>query len=287
MKEPKLIGLVKAWGAEDWIRPIIKQVLEYCDEVFLCVVAFSQNLKKFEDNTHEIAASFKDVKIISFNDMSTLSRINPQILNKMLRESKCFDVDNWVWPFDVDEFYSESSFKKIKEIIREPEFDRITMTSRFFLINMRCYLGAFHERLFKIKKGEMNKFRPSQQWLGGGNKTFIMPIEDGMFHYSLLTNPDIRREQWKTEYPGKAQANKTSWLDNIYLNYDLENEEYWINKNKELFGLKSPWFNSSLSCDKDGKLFRYEGRHPRFVEEAGLTKIEDFRVYYKKKGDNK
>jgi hypothetical protein len=224
--------------------------------------------------------------MIPFSKTSTHSQAKASILNTMLGESKHFNAGNWIWILDVDEFYPENSFKKIKEIIERQEFDRIRVRAKFFLINMKHYLESSHGRLFKIKEGEMNKFKPSQQWQGGG-KIFIMPIEDGMFHYCLLTNPDQRREQWKTEYPGKSQANKTSWLDNIYLNYDLENEEYWINKNKELFGIKSPFFTDVFSPDKDGKLFRYEGRHPKLVEEVGLAKIEDFRVYYKKKGGNK
>ena len=280
MKEPKLIGLLIAWGAELWIRPAIKQALEYCDEVFICVAAHSESLKRFEDNTHEIAMSFKDVKMISFDEISTHTQIKSKILNKMLEESKCFAIDNWVWVLDVDEFYPESSFREIKEVVRKSEFDQITTKTKFFLINTKHYLKAFYSRLFRIKKGKINRFKATQKWRGG-EKTFILPSEDGMFHYSLLTNLGLRREQWKTEYPGNIQANKTNWLDNIYLNYDLNNEEYWINKNRELFGIKSPFYADCISPDKDGKLFRYEGRHPKFVEEAGLTKIEDFRKCYK------
>jgi len=280
MKEPKLIGLIGVWGVESWIRPALKQALEYCDEVIVCVAAYSESLKRFEDNTLEIAMSFKDVKVVSFTGASTLTRTRPQILNKMLKESEYFTIDNWVWILDVDEFYPENSFREIKEIVKKLEFDQINVPAKFFLINMRHYLNSTHPRLFKIRKNEKNEFRPTQHW-HGVKRIFTLSVENGMFHYSLLLNLHLRREQWKTEYPGKIQANKTSWLDNIYLNYDLGNEEYWINENKELFGIKSPWFAKCFSPDKDGKLFRYEGRHPKFVEEVGLTKIEDFRSYYR------
>ena len=281
MREPKLIGLLGVWGVEDWIRPAIKQALEYCDEVIICATPYSEDLRKFEDNTCEIAVSFKDVKMISFTDASTVTQSRPRILNKMLGESKCFAIDNWVWILDVDEFYPESSFREIKEVIRKSEFDQINVTAKFFLINMKYYLESCHPRLFKIRENKKNKFRSTQKWQGA-ERIFITPIEKGMFHYSLLTNPYLRKVQWRTEYPGKIQANKTSWLDEIYFNYDLENEEYWINRNKELFGIKSPWFNKGAFPDKNGKLFRYEGKHPRFIEEAGLTKIEDFRTFYRK-----
>lgn len=283
MKEPKLIGLIIAWGAELWIRSAIKQALEYCDEVIFCATAYSESLKKFEDNTNEIAMSFKDVKVVFFAGTSTLRQTRSQILNKMLEESRYITANNWIWILDVDEFYPESSFGEIKEIIGRLEFDQITIKTKFFLINMKHYLEAFYLRLFKIKEGKLNIFKPTQKWQAG-QKTLIMPSEEGMFHYSLLTNPDLRREQWRTEYPGKTQANKTTWLDNIYLNYDLDNEEYWINKNKELFGIKSPFYTDCIFPDKDGKLFRYEGKHPKFVEEAGLTRIEDFRNHYRKIG---
>ena len=117
MNEPKLIGLLIAWGAELWIKPAIKQALEYCDEVIFCASAYSESLKRFEDNTLEIAMTFKDVKIISFNDASTLRQTRARILNKMLEESSCFAIDNWVWILDVDEFYPEGSFREIKEAI--------------------------------------------------------------------------------------------------------------------------------------------------------------------------
>ena len=90
----KIIGLLKAWGAKDWIRPAIKQALEYCDEVIICATPYSEDLRKFEDNTREIAVSFKDVKMVSFADASTVTQSRPRILNKMLRESK-YITNQW------------------------------------------------------------------------------------------------------------------------------------------------------------------------------------------------
>lgn len=279
MKKPKIIGLVVAWGAELWIKPAVEQALEYCDEVILSVSCFTENLKKFKDNTYNIAKTYKDIEIIQYTGTSTHVQIKYVVLNEMLKKTKNYDANNWIWILDVDEFYPERSFREIKEIIEEEEFDQIKMESKFFLIDMRHYLKSHHMRLFRIKKDKMNKFTPTQHWQGG-RKVFTIPIENGMFHYSLLTNPYMRKAQWKTEYPNTIQLRKTKWLDKIYLNYDLKNEEYWINENLKMFGVKSPYFFNGCLPDKDGKFFNYEGKHPKFIEEVGLTKIKDFRKYY-------
>jgi hypothetical protein len=102
-----------------------------------------------------------------------------------------------------------------------------------------------------------------------------------LFHYCMLMNPNMKLEQWKTEYPNKNQRDKINWITKIYKNYDLDNEEYWIKENEKLFGIKSPLLNKSATPDTCGKLFKYYGKHPKVIEESGLTKIRDFRNHYK------
>ncbi|GAI15069.1 unnamed protein product, partial [marine sediment metagenome] len=149
MKEPKLIGLLIAWGSELWIRPAIKQAITCCDEVLVCIAAHSEKLKRFEDNTYKIATTFSNIKMIPFSKVSTHSQAKASILNTMLRESKHFNADNWLWILDVDEFYPENFFKKIRELITQQEFDQIKVGAKFFLINMRHYLKSSHLKLFK------------------------------------------------------------------------------------------------------------------------------------------
>jgi len=36
------------------------------------------------------------------------------------------------------------------------------------------------------------------------------------------------------------------------------------------------YFQSNI----EGKLFKYNGKHPKFIENSNLTKIEDFRKHY-------
>jgi len=90
----------------------------------------------------------------------------------------------------------------------------------------------------------------------------------------------MRRVQWENEYKDKDQTKKTNWLDLIYRNYDLNNEEYWIQKNFKLTGVKSPWFDHNFLPDHNGRLFPYTGKHPKFIEETGLPEISDFRQRY-------
>ncbi len=104
-----------------------------------------------------------------------------------------------------------------------------------------------------------------------------------MYHYGMLTNPWAKMEFWSTEYPGKDQTNKIRWLDEIYRNYDLTDQETWVEENDKLCGIYSPWFSDSFQPAMDGTLYKYDdlsfGRHPKFIGED-LIYTDDFRKKY-------
>lgn len=270
-----IIGIITMWGCQDFAPLAIKQAIKYCDEIFVCVNAHSKNLLKFEDNTLEIAKSF-DINIVNFNSQATHLEIKSKILNLCLSKSKYFDIGNWVWILDSDEYYSTEHYTALKDLINSSifnqTFDQICVSEKYFYINMQHYLKAEHNRLFRINS-LTDKFYPMQRW--PSKKCFKFNVLD-MFHYCMLINPYMKIEQWKTEYPNTNQQNKIDWITKIYKNYDLNNEEYWIKENEKLFGIKSPLLNSSAISD-NGRLYKYEGSHPKLIEEKGFTKIEDFR----------
>jgi len=207
--------------------------------------------------------------------------IEHETLNEMLKKSRLYSVGNWIWILDVDEFYPKSAYRKIKSAIKSNNYDYITVEEKLFFINMQHFLKGSHAKLFKIRPLHMlpfYRFKPVQHWSGKFRKNYILSQEDGMFHYSLLTNPHIRKVRWENEYPDSKQ---TRWLDKIYRNYDLDNEDYWIEKNFKLSGIKSPWFSEEFQPDENGRLFKYEGQHPKFIEETELPKIPDFRKKYR------
>lgn len=277
----KIIGLLTAWGAESWIRPALKQALEYCDEVMIVVAGHSPEIKGFEDNTYNICKEYPDAKLLDFEPTETSCfRKKSEGFNHMLRNSRLHAVGNWLWVLDVDEFYTESAFKAIKVAIESNEYNRIKMEERFFLINMQHYLEGSHYRLIRVEDTR-DTFVITNQWSGKAKETYILPRENGMFHYSMLVNPKMQCAQWKVEYPEAYKVNGPRWIDEIYLNYELGNEDYWTEQNLKLFGIKSPWLNEAMTPDKDGRLFTYKGEHPRFIEEIGYPKIKDFRRLYK------
>jgi hypothetical protein len=66
---------------------------------------------------------------------------------------------------------------------------------------------------------------------------------------------------------------------------DVNDQKESIQKSINRFGIKSvmgiifsggPW----KPTKENGELFYYDGKHPSFVEDAGLTKINDFRKIY-------
>jgi len=213
----------------------------------------------------------------------TVSLAGAAILNHMLQNSKLFLPGNWVWQLDSDEFYPESTYKEIKSIVREGEYDKIVVEEKYFFINMQHYLEGIHgDRLMRVESGE-EKFFPTSRWSRRGGKIYKIPRKTGMFHYSLLRDMRATRVMWLTEYSKQKQRGRNcavKWLDEIYLKYDLENEDYWNKRNFEMIGNRSPCWGGGFTADENGRLFRYNGKHPQIIEEAGLPKIKDFRRWY-------
>ena len=277
--KPKIIGLITAWYAEKWIAAAVEQALEYCDEVIVAIGANTKPLAALEDTTYTIVSKYKDkITLIGASMSQTLSLGRANTLNRMLSVSKFRKAGNWVWILDVDEFYFNCAYQKIRKAINSGLYNHIQVEEKNFFINTTRYLICSHRRLFRIKNSD-NKFKPTQHWTGPLTKKYTLKRDDkqqGMFHYSYVVNVEYRRLQWETEYQHK-QSQKLKWLSEIFVPYDLDNEEFWISKNKKLFGIKSPIYLTEVKPNTDGKFFVYNDRHPPHVETAGITSIKDFR----------
>jgi len=273
----KIIGLLTAWGAERTATAVAEQALEYCDEVIAVVSSFVPELEQFKDDTYDILKEFKGINLLDYKTKeTTISQAVADVLNHMLNQSSLYSAGNWVWILDADEFYADSAPKMIRATIESGWHNQITVESRFFMINTRHYLDETGNRLFRIDAGDYG-FMPTNKWSGSPRNIYTLPREHGMFHYGMLVSAEMYRVKWGVEYKGRRQDNKIRWLDKIYYKYDLKDEERWLRKNLEVSGIRSPWFNKGFTPNVDGKLFHYLGKHPKFIEHTGLTKIEDFR----------
>ena len=278
----KIIGLLTAWGAKGWIRPAIKQALEYCDEVIIVIAAYNSQLKKFEDNTYDICKEYPDARLLGYETLrETVSKGRCEVLNYMLGNSNLHSPGNWIWLLDVDEFYTEASYEKIKSIIESNKYDKIEVEAKIFFINMQHYLKGSYSRLIKIENIQ-DKFKPTNNWSREAKNKYILSGRNEMFHYCMLTDIRMHHTQWKTEYPGRTQPHKVRWASELYPKYNLKNEGYWVKKNLKMFGVKSPWCNNGFVPNKNGGLFKYRGEHPRFIEEVKLPEVKDFRKWYNK-----
>lgn len=274
----KIIGIITAWGNEDWIEAAIKQGLNLCDELHVCVTAHSDRMLKYEDETYNIVKRYEsEIKLLEYNKRSFHAPTKADILNTCMLSSEYFKEGNWIWILDVDEFYLEDVLPFIKKVISADICDKMHVEARFFYINTKHYLRSEHDRLFRIND-RSNKFFPTQQW-PHATKVLTIPLDFGMFHYSMLMSPYFKMDFWKSEYLGNVQNHKTEWLDKIYRNYDLNNEEYWLGENKELSGNYGPWISDAFVPDKDGTLFRYSGKHPKWISKS-LLDVRDFREYW-------
>lgn len=285
MAKPKLIGLLCTWCAEDWIIPLLKETSYQCDEVMVNVSPHSPSMIQYKDNTYDLVRNFKSEKnnitIVDTpnNLISHHAEIKPMLLNIMLQKSKYYDINNWIWIRDDDEFYTTKSCNNIKKLIQTVNCDQFLIQELFFMINTKLYLNGEHNRLFRINSFE-DRFYPAQRW--SGTKLVALVPKDlvCMFHYCMLTNPHAKIDFWKEEYPGKEQTKKITWIDKIYRNYDIYDEGKWIEENYKLTGCYSPWFDINFKPDTFGKLYRYKGKHPKVIQNSKLIKIKDFRKEY-------
>lgn len=273
----KIMGLLTAWGAERWIRPAIEQALEYCDEVVVVISSFVPELDQFVDKTLDICNRYENIKLLDYRtDKKVISEAVADTLNYMLKSSALYKPGNWAWILDVDEFYADSAHARIRAVVDSGQYNQISVESKFFYINMQHYLNEDGDRLFRID-AEGECFVPTNKWSVPKRQVFLLPRDDGMFHYGLLASANMYRIKWQVEYKNKRQADKIQWIEEIYPSYDLENEDYWIEENRKLFGIRSPWFNTGFLPNTDGRLYRYSGKHPKFIDSTNLTGIEDFR----------
>jgi len=295
MAEPKFVGLMTAWCSEPWIEPALKQAIEYCDEVNVCVYCHSPELNKFEDNTADIVKKYKNkVKILNYRKKCKNHSIcKADILNTMAHNSKLFEAGNWLWILDSDEFYTRESVNYIKkEIKQNSHFNQLCIQEKYFYINMHNNLVGDHHRLFRIEPENVEDkkdfcFWPTQNWRMRQKKISTIPRRGklGMFHYGMLTNPLLKLKFWQTEYPGQPQPMKIEWMNKIYFNYDIERPQKWLELNEQLFGVKGCWFSDTFTGDHLGRPFRYDGEHPRWVRH--LLDVKDFREYYLMKLEGK
>lgn len=295
MRNYKIIGLIGAHYAEDFIGPAIQQALNICDEVVVTVGAHTQKLAELQDDTMVRAQEFADrVTFVPTVNDGFITTGKCKTLNNQLSASKLYSPGNWVWVLDVDEFYTEETVQAARDIIEnDATADTIQFHAKFFFINMKRYLTATHQHLYKIKDMTC-KFVPTCAW---NSRTEIRTVEAdrGMFHYSLLTPEDYKERQWQGEYKQQSgrvfesQQRKWNWLNQIYRPFDLDNETYWTDKNMELFGQdfkrRSPLWTPAFPADGNGNLYVWDGPQPSVIEESGLPQIEDFRAHHAAKGN--
>jgi len=275
----KVIGLINAWSCDTFIEPAMLQAVEYCDEVIVSVGYHSEEVKQFEDNTLSIVNEFVDhdkVKYVPTYFGGTHYESKTPTLNAMLQASDNFEVGNWIWLLDCDEFYFREDWEDIKKNIFDSEYDCVETKEKFFYVNMQHYLLNDRRRLFKITD-KSDHYVPLQRW--NRPKENVFKHDSYMYHYSLLLNPYCKKAFWSTEYPTE-QNYKVHWMDEVYLKFDLNDQETWVEKNNQMFGHKTP-FQISDFITNDGLLFNHEGEHPHCIEDTILPEIKYFRTIYK------
>jgi hypothetical protein len=278
----KIIGLISAWGDEDWINLAIEQALYACDDVVVNVGPYASNMIKFEDSTLEKCKAWGNkIRLITSKSTGRHDTSKANTLNEMMVSSPYFSIGSWIWLFDVDEYYLKHEIDEIKNTVMDSDYNWVLTNEKYFFINMQNHLIDKRNRLLKIED-TAHRFIPTQKWPGPKSKMYTHKGH-GLFHYSTLTDPAKKIEIYRTERSENPIDNDlVRWYKDIYMKFDLNEEEVWTKKQETLFGGKGPYWNGAFIADENGKLFKYYGKHPEIIERAGLPQVEDFREYYKK-----
>ena len=281
----KLVGLITAWCAEPFIEPAIKQALEYCDEVVVSVGVHQPNFRRFEDGTMDIVQKYKnDIKIVdTVPPQQNLIGSRGGTIAKMLTDTGNNKAGNWICILDCDEFYFPEDIDVAKQIIKEDKHLRIETPEKVFVVDTKHYATHQRNRFKKLIK-DNTSFRNNEIGYEKANKPFRINDAKGMHHYTFLINPWFQREKWRSEYGNPNHGNqpkKWGWLDNVYMDLDLNDQQKSIDKCKQLgYGNSVLGLFFQGGCRPDGTLYDFDGVHPPFIEESGLTEIEDFRKIY-------
>jgi hypothetical protein len=284
---PKVIGLMTAWAAEDWIVPAINNHLKICDEMIIASVPFhpkfvaldpmAKTLEKLTDTFY----SNKKITIMPFRACKASDgneSFKCEILNRML-QVQLPDQGDILMICDVDEFYDDLAIAELQEEFLKNDWDRLDVCSRFFCINMQWHVNSDHPRFIKYNDRRFY-FKPTQNPVP--YRKFIKKIlsENPMFHYSMLMSLAFKRTHWETE---KINFNrkKLQWLNELYANYDPTNIERCKalgEKNKQYFGRKGFWLKNTVVESPDPPyLFQYTGPHPIEIERSPMRNKKDFR----------
>lgn len=285
----KIVGLLTAWASEDWIQYSIEQALELVDELIISIGPYNEYYKKIKDKTLILAKkyeNYKNVKIMGSvcKTNNTRKKNRCETLNEMLKLSENIEEGNLIWILDCDEFYSEEAKEEIFNFIEENEdFEGIKFADRFFCLNFDYYIPALHYRIKKIKS-KNPYFTPTQKLNPRPKKISILLKDNPMFHYSMLVGEPLRVILWLLD----DEYDRCLWYKKIYQKYNPQNEEFYWKKNKKITGNYGFWHTQENVRGQSIKgILKYNGKHPKLIENSHLKKITDFTAYYRKKENYK
>jgi hypothetical protein len=283
----KVIGLMTAWAAADWIVPAIHNHLKICDRILVYIGPFHRDFKKFDIHLE----TFETARDEFYNNSRVIFLLPNQhvgtdgneafkcsILLKMLRSGivSCGDI---AMICDVDEFYDDNAIAELQEEFLKEDWDQLNVVSRFFCINMGWYVRSDHPRFFQVNSDAFH-FVPTQKPIPLRKSVKMVLENNPMFHYSMLMGLEFKRVHWQTEKIN-FHPNKLRWLDELYAHYDPNDIELCKalgEKNKEYFGCMGFWLKDTVQAPADPPyLFKYEGEHPSEIENSPMRHVKDFR----------
>lgn len=282
----RTIGLFTGWACKQWIVPAIKNHMKIVDELHCMIAPHNELFAKLDDGSYELARdAFVNEKRVHFYKPPDKSikgccdRTKCIFLNHMRNEAKTENGDIIII-CDSDEFYDDNAVATIRDKFDGPKWHVLDFQARYFAVNMHWYLNQPGlRRMFRVRsKPNLPPFhfKPTQRPVPGPDEVQPLLEKCPMFHYSLLTPIRYKLIHWGTERG--VNPKKLEWLEHIYAKWNPLNPELCEELSKKNPCTNQFYVNGDMENPPHTPyLHRYDGPHPKEIEEAGLPNIKDFR----------
>lgn len=255
------LGFTQVYNEKDWVGYAIDQARKVCDKLlivegsrFMCLDDYPA---RSDDGTLDIISdkirvypNFIEVQP-GGSDTGNVKR--NWCANYQAALERC-KIGDYLIPFDVDTFYTDSCIDNMNEVMREGKIDSMELMGLQFVLSFRWTFDEHVKEAFfkRIPGAHFTPMHKPEQF--GSHRVIIKDI--GFLHYCWVkTQERMFRRARIGIYKGMRE-----WFE---LNYDkIELAE----------GAKINYVNNQVFT-----LRKYEGPHPSVVDNHPWRHIEDIR----------
>jgi len=282
----KIIGRILTWNNFEFFKYVLKQALDFCDEVVLVEGCHSRNYPRHStDGTVEYLKSFHHPKLkILEPDWDELTKkhwqywmIQCALSNLTIKSFDLWNHDGWIMGWPDDQFYFDEDLKKIRNALKITTGDRVWFTGRRFIYNFRFNIleQAHKHATMKISRITPGCFytpihhlcyKDGRRYNQVNNGERISDIS--MFHYSNVKKVERMEARYRmTEETPNRYRLGADWFEK-WMSVN------WIN-DEDIFKYRDILASILNSESEDINIYR--GKHPEILDDHPWRNIDDVR----------